>query len=263
MMKKGNISKNIIVRWLALTLLLTLTNVTYSQNSDTLKAFPIVHADFGAYLPGGGLANRFGWNVEIGTGFWWKTKTNWLLGVDGSFILGDHVRDDSTILDNLINLDGGIVGEDGQYVLYQLYERGYKLPVFKVGKIFPVRISNANVNSGFFATIGAGFMQHKIRIYDQSKNFVHIRDDYVKGYDKLTNGLMLNESFGYMYFGKRRRVNFYVSIDLVQGFTKNRRSFNFDTRTAENEPRLDLQHGMKVGWIIPIYKKMAEGYYIR
>jgi hypothetical protein len=64
-----------------------------------------------------------------------------------------------------------------------------------------------------------------------------------------------------MNFGNRRRVNFFIGIEAVQAFTKNRRSFNFDTRSSDDSERSDRLLGLKAGWIIPLYKKVPNAYY--
>lgn len=233
----------------------------YDPKADTSLNIPIIHASYGIGVPEADLAKRFGLNSELTFGFWYKTTKNLIWGFDASFLWGSNIREDSTILNHLKNSNGAIIGDDGQYVLYRLYERGYKFPVVKIGKLFPFKLKGTSANAGFFFLMGVGFMQHKIKIDDQSRTFVHIREEYYKGYDRLTNGILLTQNIGYMYFDKNKKINFFAHIELAEGFTKNRRSYNFDQKVADTKNRIDLLYSFKVGLAIPIYKKTATDFY--
>ncbi len=231
--------------------------------SDTAKSISILHVSYGAFFPGGDMAERFGWHSELGAGYWRKTKSNLIFAISGSVMIGENIKDDTNMFDGLKNSEGGIIGNDGLYAEYSFFQRGYRFPVLKIGKLFPVKISKANNNSGFYGLVGVGFMQHKIRVTDHSKNFTQVQSSYIKGYDRLTNGLMFTENLGYLYLGKNRHANLKVSFELSQAFTKSRRSFNFDTGLEPTKARLDLLYGFKLAWSIPLYKKMAEGYFVQ
>ena len=119
----------------------------------------------------------------------------------------------------------------------------------------------AGKNSGLFLMGGVGFLQHKIHFEDVTRNAPIVGGNYVKGYDRLTNGVLVSQQIGYLFLDKRRRINFYVSLELSQGFTKVRRSYDFAAKKPLDESRLDLQNGIKVGWIFPVYKKLPADYY--
>src|SRR5204863_8304518 len=130
----------------------------------------------------------------------------------------------------------------------------------KAGKVF--NVLSPNPNSGLMATVGAGLLQHKIRIENDDANAPQVLGDYVKGYDRLTNGLSITESVGWIYFGKNHIANFNFGFEFTQAFTKNRRSYNFDEMRKDDTNRLDLLYGFRVSWIIPFYgSKPKEFYY--
>ena len=232
------------------------------SRGDTAKSFPIIHVSYTADLPGGDLKHRFGWNSEIGLGLYFKRKNNWMYGVDASFIAGGTVKD-STLFQHIDTQDGLIIGSDGDLVNYRIYERGYKLPVLKFGRLFRLPLLHSTVNSGVYVLGGMGFMQHKIKIQDVGKNFNQIRGDYIKGYDRLTNGIVFTQNIGYMYVGHNNLTNFHLGLEFSQAFTQSRRSYNFDMRARDDTERLDLLFGFRLGWMIPLYTKMASGYYYR
>ena len=121
-----------------------------------------------------------------------------------------------------------------------------------VGKLIPVGFSNPR--SGLRLTVSAGLLQHKIRIQDDPLSFVpHLDDDYKKGYDKLSNGLAFTEFVGYQLLSTNKRINFFAGFEFTQGFTMNRRAFDFDTRQQDTANRVDLNVGFRVGWVLPFY----------
>jgi len=211
---------------------------------------------FAYQVPGGDLAKRFGNDYNVGGTLQWKTKKNWIFGIDGNFLFSDEVKED--VLAKISTSQGFIIGEDGFYADVFLYERGFMFSA-KAGKIFPV--VGPNPNSGLIATIGAGLLQHKIRIEDKTNTAPQLTDDYKKGYDRLTNGLSITEFLGYINFGSSRLVNFMGGFEFTQAFTQNGRSFNFDTMMQDNTARLDLLFGFRVAWIIPFYKRLPSSFY--
>ncbi len=224
---------------------------------DSSVSFAMLGGTFAYQIPGGDLADRFGNNFNVGGTFQWKTKKNWIVGVDGSFMFSDQVKENN-ILEKISTSQGFIIAQDGFYADVYLYERGFMFSA-KAGKIFP--LFGPNPNSGLMATLGAGLLQHKIRIEDKGNRAPQLNDDYKKGYDRLTNGLSLTEFFGYINFSNRRLVNFMAGFEFTQAFTRSRRDFNFDTMTRDDKTRLDLLFGFRVAWIIPFYKRVPREYY--
>jgi hypothetical protein len=60
-----------------------------------------------------------------------------------------------------------------------------------------------------------------------------------------------------------RGYHFYGGIYAQQGLTKNRRDLFYDCpdEPVPSETRLDLQFGVKLGWVIPIYKRQPQEFY--
>jgi len=224
---------------------------------DSSVSFFMLGGTFAYQVPGGDIADRFGNNFNVGGTFQWKTKKNWIFGIDGNFIFGDQVKE-NTILERISTSQGFIIGEGGFYADVFLYERGFMFQG-KAGKIFPV--IGPNPNSGLMATLGVGLLQHKIRIEDKGNTAPQLSDEYKKGYDRLTNGISFTEFLGYANFGSHRLVNFQAGFEFTQAFTKSRRDFNFDTMTRDDKSRFDLLVGIRVAWIIPLYKRTPREYY--
>ena len=224
---------------------------------DSSIAFPMIGAVIGYQFPGGDIADRFGSNYNVGGVFQWKTKSNWVFGIEGQFIFGDNVKE-TNVIDNLLTSDGHIIDANGNYAELTFEERGLALYV-KAGKIFS--FGKPNRNSGIFTSLSLGYLKHKIRIDTPGSPVPYLQDDYNKGYDRLCSGLAFSELIGYMYLSNNRLINFYAGFEFTQAFTKNRREVNFDTGTSDHSSRTDLLSGIRLGWVFPIYKRVADKSY--
>jgi hypothetical protein len=211
----------------------------------------------GVDFPAADMAERFGTSWRIGPAIKFKTASNWIFGARFDFLTGNKMRDDS-LLYNLRTSQGGIVAQNGDVLNPGLFLRGYQCGI-SVGKIFPVLQLNAN--SGPFMMASTGFIQYKINIFDRDNSFPQLRDDYKKGYDRLTNGWYLEDFIGYMYFAKNKLINFYAGFNIMSGFTQGRRDYQLDLGRPDTGSRNDILTGFRVGWVLPIYRKNAEETY--
>jgi len=235
------------------SLLFLSTNAQVNIKDSTVFA-PLISASYSYQWPGGDLVNRFGSNSSIGAAFMIKTKSNWIFGIDGNFIFGNNVKEDG-ILDSISTEKGQIIDENGNNANIDFFERGF-LASLKIGRLFS--LFGPNKNTGVVIIGSVGLLQHKIRIEGDAPP---IQDDYKKGYDRLTNGLALSEFIGYLYLGNKRVLNFYAGFEFTQAWTRNRRSYNFDTMKKDETKRIDVLSGIRAGWIIPLYKRVPDEYY--
>ncbi|MFK7806487.1 MAG: hypothetical protein AB8F74_01675 [Saprospiraceae bacterium] len=217
----------------------------------------LVDLNYGIALPGGDMADRFGFNFDAGLGVEMLRENNWIFGLGGGFIFGNRV--DDKVLANLATPEGQIIGNNATWADLNLRERGFHTEV-RIGKLIP--LLKENKRSGIRAVLGLGFLQHKIRIQEDPQSFVpQILGDFKKGYDRLSNGLMVSEFIGYQNLSKNKLVNFYLGFELIQAFTQNRRDYDFRTmQESDKSNRVDLLYGFKIGWILPFYisKSYAE-----
>ncbi len=246
--------------YLIFTFLLLNHNV-FSQKSqlDSSLRFSIVGVSYGYQISGNDLQKRFGNNSSIGVEYMMKTKNNWLLGYRFNFLFGNNVKEDS-LFKKISTNEGYIITKNGQYADVRLYERGFETGL-KLGRLFPTNFPNKN--SGIMAMVGVGFLEHKIRIENIGNDAVQLNKDYRKGYDRLTNGLQTSQFIGYLYMDNRKYLNFFAGVELSQGFTQNRRDFNFDTRTKDSSKRLDALTSFRVGFILPLFSRISDEFYYR
>lgn len=222
----------------------------YYQNAPKNNNGNLMTVDmlFGGHGSAADLGDRYGGFMSTGLGVDYITTNDFIIGGQGMILFGSTVKED--VIANVRNEDGLLFGDEGGIADIGLRQRGLKFDLH-VGKIFRFKEES---RSGIRATIGGGFFQHKIRIQDDPQVYVsQLNKEYKKGYDRLSNGIGITEFIGYQHLGKYRRVNFFIGVELTQAFTKNRRSFNFDTISANNDSRFDFSYGVRFGWILPFY----------
>ena len=210
------------------------------------------------YVPGGDLAERFGGFYGVGGSIGKKTVGNWLWGVEGTYYFGAAVQNTLGIFGDQTTAQGYFIGVNGEYATIEFLHRGFYTGGY-FGKILPVL--NHNPSSGLFFKIGGGIVQNQIYVRNPGGSYLQYKGEYGKGYDRLHNGFALNEQIGYLNSGNTRTINFVIALEFMQGFTKNRREFNWDTRQADLAQKLDLYFGLKISWFLPIYDKNQQKFY--
>ncbi len=217
----------------------------------------IVH--YAGGIPNGDLADRYGYLSHVGVFAGYKTRRNWVFGIDGNFMFGSKVRL-TGLFDHLVDSKGNITDQNGDVATVRVMPRGFYTNVV-VGKV--LHILSPNPNSGVYVNFGVGYLLHKLRVETQDHVVPQIELDYRKGYDRLTTGINTSQFIGYALMADDSPINFYAGFFAQQGFTHNRRTINFDSPEipVSTALRLDLQYGFKVGWMIPVYQRKPKEFY--
>jgi hypothetical protein len=208
-------------------------------------------------IPAGDMADRFGINYRVGPSVYYKTESNWLFGAKVDFILSNRIKEDSLMI-NLEDDYGYLLNQDGASTPVKITELGYIIGL-QAGRIF--NISKTSSDNGIMALTTLGFIQHKINIFEKNDAIPQLRHDYRKGYDRLTNGLVIEQYIGYNYFSNSGFINFHIGLDIAAGFTKGRRDYLFDVMRTDAKSRLDILFGLRGGINIPIFKRKSEEFF--
>jgi hypothetical protein len=155
---------------------------------------------------------------------------------------------------------GNITDINGDIAALVVFPRGFSSNL-TIGKILP--FLNVNKNSGVFIHGGVGFLLHKMKIETNEQVVPQLELDYKKGYDRLTTGINFHYFIGYNFMATGRGFHFYGGLYGQHGYTKNRRDLFYDRPDEEvsKDTRQDIQMGLKLGWVIPIYKRQPKEFY--
>lgn len=226
---------------------------------DSVIAIPVISANYSPHLPGGDLIERVGFHNSLGIYAEYKNKKNWLFGLEGNFIFGNTIKDES-FLDAYRTERGEIISPNGGYAIILLFHRGWSINA-TVSKLLPV--IGPNPNSGILLKAGIGTMFHKIRIETQEDFLPYLQDEYLKGLDRFTLGINVKGFAGYMHMSNNSFLRFYAGPEIIAGFNRGMRDYLFDTRAPDQRNRLDIMFGFRVGYIIPIYERTSNEFYTR
>jgi hypothetical protein len=208
------------------------------------------------HIPGGDVATRYGQNMGLGGSYWLKTKSNWLLSADFTFLYSDKFKEDS-ILNGLRDEDGYFITTYGEQMYPTISERGFYTGL-RAGKLFPV--IGPNKNSGLMVTASAGLLQYKTFFRLEENSIPILTDDYVKLIDYLTNGFALNQFIGYLHLDNEQPINFYAGFEFHQAWTMCRRDWLYNLHGPDTKLRHDFFFGVRVGWVFPVGKKTTGSY---
>ncbi len=206
---------------------------------------------YGIQNPLGELANRFGYNLNVSGGLRHRWADNrYFAGVEGYYIFGRRVKENPAAW--LYNEDGYIFGwsaDGGFEVPLLLRERGFYVGI-NGGRLFAL---NQRRIYYLRANIGVGFLQHKIHYVDDSRSLAQLFGDYGKGLDRLTYGWASHQELAFEHISPKNRFNYFLALEITEGLTRNRRSFNYDTLMRDDHLRLDLLVGLRFGYFFAYY----------
>ena len=203
--------------------------------------------NYGVQIPAGDLSERFGSNFVLGLGAEYINSKSVFYGLDFDFHFGNNVKED--VLASIRTPEGDIIGNDRSISAVFPRMRAISFGLF-IGKIFSF---GELKNTGIKVSLGAGFIEHRMRFQDDTNTAIHLFGDYSKGYDRLTNGFSLKQFVGYQYMSSDQRINIYGGFDFTEAFTKGRRDWNYDQFGPDKSPRTDILIGFRLGLILPFY----------
>lgn len=224
---------------------------------DSIVRVSNIQIGVAIHMPQADFAKRFGYYASVGGAYFYKFKSNWLIGADGYFLFGDQVKE-TNMIDGLRTQNGRIINFAGQFSHIYFFQRGFSSQLF-AGKIFP--LFGPNNNSGLRVQFGLGLMRHRIKILEEENGFPSLNGNYIAGYDRMAGGPFISQSIGFHHQGSSRVINFYVALETFQGFTKGLRSYQFDLMGPATQNRIDAGIGLRFSWFIPFYKKTGNAFY--
>ena len=243
-----------------LTAFILFNTAAKSQKSvaDSSIFIPSLGITYSYDFASGSIGNTYGNNHAFGTELNFKLKNEFVVGLGFEYYFSENVNNQDLYFANIKTEKGYVIDGNGKYAEIFLYERGFNLQLFAG---YQFNLWSKNPNSGPYIQAGIGLMQYQTQIKNTENTAPQVQGEYVKMYDRLSNGLSLTQFIGYRYMGSKNLTNFFIGLELTQGWTKNRRSYNADLPIDESLEHFDFLTAIKIGWIIPFYKKAPEQYY--
>jgi len=226
------------------------------QEQVELKKTHLFSLGMGLHASGADLADRFGSSKSANLSWELLAPSRVFYGLEGGVFFGGNVKEPN-LGANLISSNGTVTGTQGIPVIVDPSFFAYKIQ-FNLGKTWQLADSASWM---WLAKLGLGFIEHHIAFNVNEDELPQLTGEYVKGYDRLTNGIHTELYCGIMHLDENRLKNFYVGVQVLPAFTGERRAFNFDTQTAPIENRFDLLLGVRAGWVLPIYRVTKDTYY--
>jgi hypothetical protein len=251
--------KYIIMGWLALSVT-TYANAQIALQKtgmvdSTMKISVFFAPQFTYNFALADLKKDFGNNMSIGAVACLKLPKNWTFDIEFKYFFGGKV--DTGLVNrtfkHLVTSNGFFVNGSGREVNeIELEFRGTNLS-FMAGKVFPV--SHRFRNSGIWIRLGLGVTQHYMNIKNPENTIPSLTNEYKKGYDHLTIAFTLNQFVGYLHFTQRKLWCFYGGVEFSELFAKRQREYDFTLMRKDNAKLFEAMVGLKVGWIIPLYRR--------
>ncbi|MAQ32259.1 MAG: hypothetical protein CMD26_05985 [Flavobacteriales bacterium] len=242
---------------LILTVFLISSLLICQENDDSKSSTILLSINHTAQMPFGDLSDRFGLNSNVGLTLTYQTATNFIINLESGLLFGSDVKENDIF--NAINGDDGdILSTSGEIPTIRLFERGGYFDV-SFGKY--IKLNNKKHESGIVMTLGAGYLYHKIFIETIVTALPQLNNELLKGYDRLSGGILTKQFIGYYFFSSTSTIRFFLGLEAMQGFTKDLRGYNYTTQTYVTNNRIDQLVGIKCGFIIPIKKRRTGKYY--
>jgi hypothetical protein len=225
---------------------------------DEPASFWFLQPHVSGHLPAGDMKQRFYPNGAVGFGLQHKTASQWLMGIDWTYLFAEKVRNEDQILKNITTSEGFVIDQTGVFANIHFRQRGFYLSA-RGGRLFTTR--SGNPNSGILLMGSVGYLQHKIRIEVHENTSPQLDGDYMKGYDKLTGGPGGSLFLGYLNFSDSKLTNFTVGIEYLYAQTVSLRSYDFVLMKKDETRRNDQLWSLKFCWNLPVYARAPKEFY--
>lgn len=236
----------------------------YSNSQISLKdsCANVGYFHFGAGIgnPSGNWSKKYGIIPQVGLELGFKSKKNWSITGNFGFIYSDKVKIRNQLFQDIDTFDGLLIDTNGELVFPDVTAQGWAFGL-RLGKTFSSLFwKDTNPNSGLFTEIGYLAIRHKLNI-QVPQTLPIMLNDYLKGYDRLTLSQGLSLLLGYRFFSNKRLLNLTTFLEWNMLYSQNLRGYNYDTRSYDNNSKLDVLSSIKIMWCLPLYQRAPESFY--
>lgn len=221
----------------------------YRNLSDVNEQMGVlIDFNYSAHYCAGSFSLNYPYAFGLGSRIQLITRSNIMLGISGNYIFNDEVSSD--LVANLREEEGYIIDRFGELSNVEQGLRGYSL--FGTAA-YLVPVLKSNKRSGIECRVSVGYIRHWARIEVRGGEIFSLKDDYLKGYDQLHDGIALQQYVGYRHLDPNKLINLFAGFEFNQGFTTNRRGYNYQFKQSDTANKVDLMFGFKIGLTLPFY----------
>jgi len=228
--------------------------ISLAQKNDSIKTLSAISISYDHQFPFADLGELFLAFSLPSLSYDLHHRSGFVFSINGGYMFKDTIKQTGVLND--IEKDGFLIDGEGQIVNVFLFQRGFTIS----GKVSK-KIAIGSAKNYLQASFGGGFMQHKILLYSEEFALPQVQGEYEKGYDQLSNGFMLEESLLFMHQPTRKSYILFAGLRALQGFTQNRRSYNFDIMGPNTTKRQDFSIGFQFGISILFNRKVPQDFY--
>ena len=231
-----------------------------AQTGVESKRAWLIGVGLSSNIPQGPWTDSFRENFSLSTSVGRKFANNFIITAEWNYLFGGEVENRAEILDNIVTSNGELLNGNGSYAQININQRGSYLYLQVEKLLFSPK---NNQNSGWVLGAGAGHAWHWLNIDNVGNDSPQLINDYTAGYDGMSRGFLATQSIGYMYLSTNKLINFRLSFEVTEIWSKNLRKYYYPTGTIGNEVNLNLLYSFKLKWYLPIYLggKTEEYYY--
>ena len=245
--------KGFLIKFYTTVFFFIFTNTLNAQENKQ-SAFSV---NYNYQFAFGNISKTFGNNSSVGACYFFETTKNYLFGIEGSYMFGNKIKDES-IFDGISSSDGGVIGGNGQYANINLMEIGFNTYLLAG---FCFHNSEKNL-SGVYLSQGIGYLQHKIFIDTKNQNIPQLNENMKKGYDRFSNGISTKFSIDYKFYHEIGMFQISSGLNYTIAYTKIQRNYDFANNLKyPNKMNWDNFLGLKFEVIIPINRKNDEQFH--
>lgn len=247
-----------------LILLFFLGNYSFLKSQISLKdsCAHVGYLHFGAGIgsPAGNWSKKYGILPQVDFELGFKSKKNVSFTANFGFIYTDKIKIRPQLFQDIDTFDGLLIDTNGELVMPDVTAQGWAGGL-RIGKTFSSLFwKDPNPNSGLFIEIGYKCIRHKLNI-QVPLTLPIMKNEYLKGYDRLTFSQGANFLLGYRFFNNKRLLNFTAFTEFSVFYSQNLRGYNYDTRSFDNSKKLDILSSIKIMWCLPLYQRAPESFY--
>ncbi len=213
----------------------------------------------GLCVPGMDLKKEYGNYGEIGGGIQYQAKNRLFFGLEFGYLFGNGVKNDP--VSNLRDEDGQVIGTNGSYANFKVFQRAFQFPMLKLGYTLKLNKKAVwNTLGGLNVSAGGGYFGNWTYIQDLSKKTPQFQEQFKDGYDRYRSGPGFGVWLGYLYLPESGKINFHLEAGYCQFFMESKR-FDFVTMEPAGIKKTDAMFQLRLKICFTVRSRLQQTYY--